>query len=44
MDLHYLRVVWMTATGGAALWTWWNEYGKSVPVKPASRGRKAKSA
>lgn len=27
-----------------ALWTWWNEYGKSVPVKPASRGRKAKSA
>jgi hypothetical protein len=25
-----------------ALAKWWNEYGGSVPVKPASRGRKAK--
>jgi DNA-binding HxlR family transcriptional regulator len=24
-----------------ALTAWWNEYGKSVPVKPTSRGRKA---
>lgn len=24
-----------------ALTEWWNEYGKSVPVKPKSRGRKA---
>jgi hypothetical protein len=22
---------------------WWSEYGKSVPVKPSSRGRKPKS-
>jgi len=27
-----------------ALTAWWNEYGKSVPVKPGSRGRKAKDA
>ncbi|PDT12920.1 helix-turn-helix domain-containing protein [Rhizobium sp. M1] len=26
-----------------ALIAWWNEYGKSVPVKPAGRGRKATS-
>jgi DNA-binding HxlR family transcriptional regulator len=26
-----------------ALTAWWNEYGKSVPAKPSSRGRKAKS-
>ncbi|HKX44921.1 MAG TPA: helix-turn-helix domain-containing protein [Burkholderiaceae bacterium] len=26
-----------------ALTAWWNEYGKSVPAKPASRGRKAKA-
>lgn len=26
-----------------ALTAWWNEYGKSVPVKPNPRGRKAKS-
>lgn len=25
-----------------ALSTWWNEYGRSLPVKPNSRGRKAK--
>ncbi|WP_184467569.1 winged helix-turn-helix transcriptional regulator [Rhizobium esperanzae] len=25
-----------------ALTAWWNEYGKSVPVKPGTRGRKAK--
>lgn len=25
-----------------ALTAWWNTYGHSVPVKPASRGRKAK--
>jgi DNA-binding HxlR family transcriptional regulator len=25
-----------------ALTTWWSEYGKSIPVKPAARGRKAK--
>ncbi|RUL98008.1 winged helix-turn-helix transcriptional regulator [Rhizobium chutanense] len=25
-----------------ALTAWWNEYGKSVPVKPSTRGRKAK--
>lgn len=24
-----------------ALTAWWNEYGKTLPVKPASRGRKA---
>ncbi|NKL56314.1 winged helix-turn-helix transcriptional regulator [Rhizobium leguminosarum] len=24
-----------------ALTAWWNEYGKSVPVKPSARGRKA---
>lgn len=27
-----------------ALTAWWNEYGKSVPVKPGSRGRKAKGS
>ena len=27
-----------------ALTAWWKEYGQSVPVKPASRGRKAKVA
>ncbi|HEX7908650.1 MAG TPA: helix-turn-helix domain-containing protein [Paraburkholderia sp.] len=27
-----------------ALAAWWNEYGGSVPVKPTSRGRKAKMA
>jgi DNA-binding HxlR family transcriptional regulator len=26
-----------------ALTSWWNEYGKSVPIKPSPRGRKAKS-
>ncbi|PDT31122.1 MarR family transcriptional regulator [Rhizobium sp. M10] len=26
-----------------ALIAWWNEYGKSVPVKPGGRGRKATS-
>lgn len=25
-----------------ALTAWWNEYGMSVPIKPGSRGRKAK--
>jgi DNA-binding HxlR family transcriptional regulator len=25
-----------------ALTGWWNEYGRSLPVKPAARGRKAK--
>ncbi|WP_281290869.1 winged helix-turn-helix transcriptional regulator [Pigmentiphaga aceris] len=25
-----------------ALTVWWNEYGKTVPVKPGARGRKAK--
>lgn len=25
-----------------ALTAWWKEYGKSVPVKPSGRGRKAK--
>ncbi|ARM92475.1 HxlR family transcriptional regulator protein (plasmid) [Rhizobium sp. CIAT894] len=25
-----------------ALTAWWNEYGKSVPVKPGARGRKAR--
>ncbi|MBA1345281.1 helix-turn-helix domain-containing protein [Rhizobium sp. WYCCWR 11146] len=25
-----------------ALTTWWNEYGRSVPVKPSARGRKAR--
>ncbi|MBY5425320.1 winged helix-turn-helix transcriptional regulator [Rhizobium leguminosarum] len=25
-----------------ALTAWWNEYGKSVPVKPSTRGRKAR--
>jgi DNA-binding HxlR family transcriptional regulator len=25
-----------------ALTAWWNEYGRTVPVKPTSRGRKAK--
>jgi len=25
-----------------ALTTWWNEYGKSVPAKPSTRGRKAR--
>ncbi|WP_046655914.1 winged helix-turn-helix transcriptional regulator [Lysobacter capsici] len=25
-----------------ALTEWWNEYGRSVPIKPGSRGRKAK--
>ncbi|MEZ2352199.1 winged helix-turn-helix transcriptional regulator [Caballeronia sp. RCC_10] len=24
-----------------ALTEWWNEYGRSIPVKPAARGRKA---
>lgn len=27
-----------------ALTAWWSEYGRSVPVKPAARGRKAKAA
>ncbi|WP_353627675.1 helix-turn-helix domain-containing protein [Ralstonia pseudosolanacearum] len=27
-----------------ALTAWWSEYGRSVPVKPTSRGRKAKVA
>ena len=27
----------------AALATWWSEYGKSVPVNPNPRGRKANS-
>lgn len=27
-----------------ALTTWWNEYGRSLPGKPTSRGRKAKAA
>ena len=27
-----------------ALTAWWNEYGKSVPLKPSSRGRKAKGS
>ncbi|WP_305793697.1 helix-turn-helix domain-containing protein [Rhodanobacter sp. C03] len=27
-----------------ALTAWWNEYGRSVPAKTASRGRKAKGA
>lgn len=27
-----------------ALTAWWNEYGRSLPVKPASRGRKAKGS
>lgn len=26
-----------------ALTTWWTEYGKSVPPKPSTRGRKARS-
>jgi DNA-binding HxlR family transcriptional regulator len=26
-----------------ALMAWWNEYGRSVPVKPTSRGRKTKA-
>jgi len=26
-----------------ALTAWWNEYGKSVPVKPSARGRKARA-
>ncbi|WP_026872248.1 winged helix-turn-helix transcriptional regulator [Inquilinus limosus] len=26
-----------------ALTAWWNEYGKSVPAKPSTRGRKAKA-
>lgn len=26
-----------------ALTVWWNEYGRSLPVKPAGRGRKAKA-
>ncbi|EEA00749.1 transcriptional regulator, HxlR family [Burkholderia sp. H160] len=26
-----------------ALTAWWNEYGRSVPVKPTSRGRTAKA-
>ena len=26
-----------------ALTAWWNEYGKSVPAKPSTRGRKTKS-
>ena len=25
-----------------AMTAWWNEYGKSVPVKPSTRGRKAR--
>ncbi|PDS78593.1 helix-turn-helix domain-containing protein [Rhizobium sp. L43] len=25
-----------------ALTAWWNEYGKSVPVRPSTRGRKAR--
>lgn len=25
-----------------ALTAWWNEYGKTVPIKPAPRGRKAR--
>ncbi|MGO7508346.1 winged helix-turn-helix transcriptional regulator, partial [Rhizobium johnstonii] len=25
-----------------AFTAWWNEYGKSVPVKPSTRGRKAR--
>ncbi|TAX69193.1 transcriptional regulator (plasmid) [Rhizobium leguminosarum] len=25
-----------------ALTAWWNEYGRSVPVKPSARGRKAR--
>ena len=27
-----------------ALTAWWNEYGRSVPVRPGARGRKAKDA
>ena len=27
-----------------ALTAWWNEYGRSVPIKSATRGRKAKAA
>lgn len=27
-----------------ALAAWWNEYGRSLPIKPATRGRKAKAA
>jgi len=27
-----------------ALTTWWNEYGRTVPAKPARRGRKASPA
>ncbi|UXN66023.1 helix-turn-helix transcriptional regulator (plasmid) [Phyllobacterium sp. A18/5-2] len=27
-----------------ALTAWWNEYGKSVPAKPSTRGRKARGA
>lgn len=26
-----------------ALTAWWNEYGRSLPAKPAARGRKAKA-
>lgn len=26
-----------------ALTAWWNEYGKSVPAKPGTRGRKSKA-
>jgi DNA-binding HxlR family transcriptional regulator len=26
-----------------ALTVWWNEYGKSVPAKPTTRGRKSRS-
>lgn len=26
-----------------ALTAWWNEYGRSLPMKPAARGRKAKA-
>ncbi|ATU91207.1 winged helix-turn-helix transcriptional regulator [Phyllobacterium zundukense] len=27
-----------------ALTTWWNEYGKSVPAKPSTRGRKPRGS
>ena len=27
-----------------ALTAWWNEYGRSVPAKPTSRGRRAKGS
>jgi DNA-binding HxlR family transcriptional regulator len=26
-----------------ALTAWWNQYGKSIPAKPAARGRKARN-